>query len=106
VGVLPPATCLRRGLLYGDDERACALLDLSPVPDPINEILVTKIVELSKTKGDPDLLCDKGLRIIAPEERDVVGSAKLIRRSLVFTTRRTVRLRLLLLLARLGAFGR
>jgi hypothetical protein len=42
-------------------ERACALLDLSPVPDRINEILVTKIVDLSKTDGDPDSLCEKVL---------------------------------------------
>jgi hypothetical protein len=42
-------------------DKACASLGLSPVPDRINELLVTKIVELSKTEKDPDRLCEKAL---------------------------------------------
>jgi hypothetical protein len=42
-------------------ESACASLGLSPVPDRINEILVIKIIELSKTENDPDRLCEKAL---------------------------------------------
>jgi hypothetical protein len=38
-------------------EKACAALGLLPVSDRINEILVTKIVELSKTESDPERLC-------------------------------------------------
>jgi hypothetical protein len=33
-------------------EKACASLGLSPVPDRINEILITKIVDLAKTEQD------------------------------------------------------
>jgi hypothetical protein len=33
--------------------KACASLDLSPVPDRINEFLVLKIVELSTYENDP-----------------------------------------------------
>jgi hypothetical protein len=39
-------------------DKACAALDLSPVPDRINEILVTKIIELGQTEWDPDKLCE------------------------------------------------
>jgi hypothetical protein len=42
-------------------EMACAALGLSPVPDRINELLVTKIVELSATENDPDRLCEEAL---------------------------------------------
>jgi hypothetical protein len=42
-------------------EKACAVLELSPLPDQINEILVTKIVEFSKTEDDPDRLCERVL---------------------------------------------
>jgi hypothetical protein len=42
-------------------ENACAVLELSPLPDQINEILVTKIVEFSKTEDDPDRLCERVL---------------------------------------------
>jgi hypothetical protein len=38
-------------------EKACSALGLSPMPDRITEILVTKIVELSKTESDPEQLC-------------------------------------------------
>ena len=41
--------------------KACAALGLSPMTDRINEILVTKIVELGKTEGDPDRLCERVL---------------------------------------------
>ena len=51
----------RIGAMHAAYERACALLDLSPVPDRINELLVTKIVELSETESDPDALCEKAL---------------------------------------------
>jgi hypothetical protein len=40
-------------------EKACASLGLSPVPDRINEILITKFVDLAKTEQDPDRLCEK-----------------------------------------------
>jgi hypothetical protein len=41
-------------------EKACASLGLAPMSDRINE-MVTKIVELSKTEGDPDRLCERVL---------------------------------------------
>jgi hypothetical protein len=43
-------------------EKACAVLGLSVLPDKINEVLVTKIVELgSKDDCSADLLCQKVL---------------------------------------------
>jgi hypothetical protein len=42
-------------------DMACASLGLSPVPDRINELLVTKIVELSATERDADRLCEEAL---------------------------------------------
>jgi hypothetical protein len=47
--------------MHGAYEKACAALGLSPVPHRINEILVTKIMELSETEHDPDRLCEKVL---------------------------------------------
>ena len=41
-------------------EKACAALGLSVLPDKINELLVTKIVELGGTEnGSADLLCER-----------------------------------------------
>jgi hypothetical protein len=43
-------------------EKACAALGLSVLPDKINEVLVTKIVELGRTGiCSADLLCEKVL---------------------------------------------
>jgi hypothetical protein len=42
-------------------EKACVALGLSPVPDRINELLVTKIVELSSDESDPDRICAEAL---------------------------------------------
>jgi Fe-S-cluster formation regulator IscX/YfhJ len=42
-------------------EKVCAALDLSPMTDRINEILVMKIVELAKIEGDPERLGEKVL---------------------------------------------
>jgi hypothetical protein len=42
-------------------EKACAALGLSPMPNRITEILVTKIVELSRTESDPNALCESVL---------------------------------------------
>jgi hypothetical protein len=47
--------------MHGAYEKTCAALGLSPVPDRINQILVTKIMELAKTEQDPDRLCEKVL---------------------------------------------
>jgi hypothetical protein len=49
------------GAMHAAYEKACTSLGLSPVPDRINEILVTKIVELSQTERDPDRLSEKVL---------------------------------------------
>jgi hypothetical protein len=51
----------RIGVMHGAYEKTCAALGLSPVPDRINQILVTKIMELAKTEQDPDRLCEKVL---------------------------------------------
>jgi hypothetical protein len=43
-------------------EKACAALGLSVLPDKINEVLVTKIVEISRTENcSADLLCERVL---------------------------------------------
>jgi hypothetical protein len=42
------------GAMHAAYEKACTSLGLSPVPDRINEILVTKIVELSQTERATD----------------------------------------------------
>jgi hypothetical protein len=43
-------------------EKACAALGLAALPDKINEVLVTKIVELGMVEdGSADLLCEKVL---------------------------------------------
>jgi hypothetical protein len=43
-------------------EKACAALGLAALPDKINEVLVTKIVELGIVEdGSADLLCEKAL---------------------------------------------
>jgi hypothetical protein len=55
---IDPSHVERMHLAY---EKACAVLELSPLPDQINEILVTKIVEFSKTEDDPDRLCERVL---------------------------------------------
>jgi hypothetical protein len=47
--------------MHGAYDKACASLGRSPVPDRINEILVIKIVELSKTENDTDRFCEKVL---------------------------------------------
>jgi hypothetical protein len=36
-------------------------LGLSGIPDKVNEILVTKIVELGKTESDADKICERVL---------------------------------------------
>jgi hypothetical protein len=51
----------RIGAMHAAYEKACTSLGLSLVPDRINEILVTKIVELSQTERDADRLCEKVL---------------------------------------------
>jgi hypothetical protein len=41
-------------------EKACAALGLATLPDKINEVLVTKIVELGTTEScSADLLCER-----------------------------------------------
>ena len=45
------------GAMHAAYEKACTSLG----PDRINEILVTKIVELSQTERDADRLCEKVL---------------------------------------------
>jgi hypothetical protein len=47
--------------MHGANEKARAALGLSPVLDRINELLVIKIVELSRTEQDPKRLCEKVL---------------------------------------------
>ncbi len=42
-------------------ERARVELGLADIPDKINEILVTKIVELGKTESDADRICERVL---------------------------------------------
>jgi hypothetical protein len=43
-------------------EKACATLGLAVLPDKINEMLVTKIVEIGSTEdGSADLICERVL---------------------------------------------
>jgi hypothetical protein len=56
-------------------EKACAALGLSVVPDRINEILVTKIVELGSADNcSADLLCERALRHFHSSESSCYGS--------------------------------
>ena len=47
-------------------------LGLSGIPDKVNEILVTKIVELGKTESDADKICERGSMIYVDAAVSVV----------------------------------